>query len=301
METMDSTARAMLLCAGFGTRLQPLTFELPKPLVPVGDAPMVTGAMKFLARHGFQPLVVNTHHLPEHFSAAFAALGFPVRVVHETEILGTAGGVAGAKPWLGPAPVIVWNGDILAEPPLEALSEAAREYGLALTVAPGRGRGTVGVDAKGFVTRLRGEVFGAEVRAVDYIGVMALGHGCLEALPNRGCLIGDLVLPRLRRGAPVPTVTTEKFQDVGSLESYLNANLQWLESSGVGFWVADGATVSEGVDLANSLVGRGAVVKGVGRVERCVVWPGARVEAPLRNAVVLSRGQVVPIDSAAMP
>src|SRR5215471_12562414 len=81
---------AMILAAGLGTRLLPLTEELPKPLVPLGDGPLVTHAAARLAGAGLAPLVMNTHHLAPAFAhAGLDALG--VRVVHEPRILGTAG------------------------------------------------------------------------------------------------------------------------------------------------------------------------------------------------------------------
>jgi hypothetical protein len=76
--------------------------------------------------------------------------------------------------------------------------------------------------------------------------------------------------------------------DTGSLEAYLEANLEWL--AGCDAHVGEGATLEPGVGLKRSIVGRGAHVAGTGALEACVVWPGARARAPLERAIVTPRG-----------
>src|SRR5277367_6976775 len=105
----------MILAAGRGTRLRPLTDELPKPLLPVGDRPAMAHVAARLAAAGIREAVLNTHHLAAEFTPErLAALPLALRVIHEPEILGTAGGLANAAALLGDGDVVVWNGDILA-------------------------------------------------------------------------------------------------------------------------------------------------------------------------------------------
>src|SRR5688572_24464404 len=101
---MREPLTAMVLCAGLGTRLRPLTDELPKPLVPVGDRSLLAHIARVLAGAGFERLVINTHHLPELFPAAIRELSIEAHLIHEPVILGTAGGVAGARRFLGRGP-----------------------------------------------------------------------------------------------------------------------------------------------------------------------------------------------------
>ncbi len=152
--------RAMILAAGLGTRLRPLTDELPKPLVWVGDRPMVAHVAEQLAAGGIREAVLNAHHRAGDFSGgALAGLPIAIEIVHEAQILGTAGGVANASRALGEGDVVVWNGDILMELDVRALlaAHAGAGEGATLAVSPrGVGEGTVGVDARGRVVRLRG-------------------------------------------------------------------------------------------------------------------------------------------------
>ena len=119
-------SQAMILCAGLGTRLRPLTDELPKPLVPVGDRPLLAHITARLRSQGIHQVALNTHHLPRAFDSVYEWLDVEVKVVHEPEIRGTAGGVAGARRHFSSAPVLVWNGDILADPPVGRLLEGAQ-------------------------------------------------------------------------------------------------------------------------------------------------------------------------------
>jgi mannose-1-phosphate guanylyltransferase len=291
-------ARAMILAAGLGTRLRPLTTELPKPLVPLGDRPFVAHLIERLARAGLTEVVLNTHHGASHFDNRIEGFGAKVHLVHEPEIRGTAGGIAGARARLGPPPILAWNGDILADPPVRALLDAAAGGGLVLCVAPRpRGEGTVGLDAAGAVVRLRGETFGVEASGGDYVGIAALGAEVLARLPHAGCLIGDTALPALRRGESLATVRLEGvWTDIGSIAEYHAANMAWLAHGAPGgSFVAQGARVEPGVDVRASVVGQGALVVGAGPVERCVVWPGARAVAPLHDAIVTTSGAVVPV------
>lgn len=286
----------MVLCAGLGTRLRPLTLELPKPMVPVGDRPLFAHIAAALQGAGFSELVINTHHLPEAFANVGEEFGIELQAVHEPVIRGTAGGVAGVRERFGAPPVLVWNGDIWVEPPItELLAAAGDGLALAVRVRP-RGQGTVGLDANGHVVRLRGESFDDEHSGGDYVGVLALGARVLAALPSEGCLIGDVALPELRAGRGVRSVAIQgDFHDAGGPDEYLELNLRWL--AGRSHWCGPGAEVGSGVELDRALLGAGARVVGQGRLSRVVAWPGAVVEAPLADAIVTGGGRVVRVHS----
>ena len=289
-------ASAIVLGAGFGTRLRPLTDELPKPLAPVGDRSILEHTLTQLSRAGFTDIVVNVHHLAELFTRLLADRAVPVRRIVEAEIRGTAGGVAGARHVLSSAPVLVWNGDIFVDPPLDQLLVGCAPQSLCLGVAPRElGSGTVGLDEHGHVVRLRGERFGREQQSGDYVGVLALGADVLAALPERGCLFGDVALPMLRAGATIRSVpVTAPWIDAGDVQSLLAANLAWLSARGLDGFVAEGAELGPGVRLRDSLVGLGARVSGDGVLTRCVVCPGATATAPLTDSIVAPSGRVIP-------
>lgn len=291
----QAMAAAMILAAGYGTRLRPLTLELPKPLVWVGDKPAIYPIVEQLASAEIDRIVVNTHHKREAFSKDILSL-FPadLTIVTEVEILGTGGGVANASALLGDGCVVVWNGDILVDLNVKTLLAQRRDEVTLVAHPRPRGQGTLGVGADGKVVRLRGETFGEEVFGGDFLGVSLLGSEFRAMLPTPGCLVGDGVLPWLRLGRRVDVhFTTQSWEDIGSLESYWNANKRWMDKYHPNGYVHPSARVGDSVQVVGSIVGKDARVEGEGRLVDCVIWPGAVASAPLSKSVVTTEGRVV--------
>lgn len=107
--------KAMILAAGLGARMRPLTDHLPKPLLEAGGKPLIVWHIENLVRDGFTDIVINTAWLGEKLEAALgdgSALGAHISWSHEDEPLETAGGIIKALPLLGPQPFLVINGDV---------------------------------------------------------------------------------------------------------------------------------------------------------------------------------------------
>lgn len=278
----------MILCAGLGTRLRPLTDWLAKPMVPIGDRPAVAHVASRLVAAGFERLVVNVHHRPDDLRTW--AKTVPAAISEEPELLGTAGGVHRAASLLGSGDVLVWNGDILADLDPNELACAHRAVGATLAVVPrGAGEGNVGIGEGGRIVRLRRERFGEERTSADFIGIHVIGAALRERLPPRGCLVGDLYIPALRDGAVLAAhVVSTPFVDVGSLAQYVDANRAWLARQGAASWVAPDAEVHASVE--GSVVGARARIDA--ETVRCIVWPETRVGERVSDAIVTPYGTV---------
>jgi mannose-1-phosphate guanylyltransferase len=120
--------RAMVLAAGLGTRLRPLTYEITKPMVPVLDRPVMAHILDLLEHHGFERVVANLHYFPDSIRAYFGEQGI-LSYAYEPELLGTAGGVRGCAEFFGDEPFLVISGDALTDIDLTALMERHREAG----------------------------------------------------------------------------------------------------------------------------------------------------------------------------
>jgi mannose-1-phosphate guanylyltransferase len=291
--------QTMFLCAGLGTRLLPLTRELPKPMVPIGDRPILEHLAVALGRAGGVLRAVNTHHRPEKIREFALAYGESVHVSHEEKLLGTAGGVRAALGAFGDCPLVVWNADILTRPNILELVRSLEHAPIALAVEPRpAGQGNVGVTDSGRIVRLRQESIGSEVLGGNYIGILAMRPECLISLPIRGCLIGDVAIPMMRDEPGIFAVPHRvPWSDVGSLDVYLDENLRWLRQCEVkrSSWAHDTAEVSSNVDMRDSIVGSNARVEGQGLLERVVVWSGAICRAPLADAIVTPQAGVVQV------
>lgn len=107
--------RAMIIAAGHGKRMRPLSDETPKPLLKIGRYRLIEYHLLKLAAAGFEEVIINTYHLADQFEPALgdgSNYGIPIRYSHETRLMGTGGGVAQAMPLLGAQPFIVISGDI---------------------------------------------------------------------------------------------------------------------------------------------------------------------------------------------
>jgi len=129
--------KAMILAAGLGTRLRPLTHTMPKPLLPVAGTPLIVWNLLLLKRHGFLDVVINLHHLgPMIEQAVGNGSRYGMRVIYSREpvILGTGGGIKQAEPNFSGSPVLILNGDTLVEIDLEALWTFHRQRDAAATL-----------------------------------------------------------------------------------------------------------------------------------------------------------------------
>jgi mannose-1-phosphate guanylyltransferase len=111
--------RAMVLAAGLGTRLRPLTYEITKPMVPVLDRPVMEHIVELLARHGFTEVVANLHYFPQMIRDYF---GERISYNYEPELLGTAGGVRACAQFFGDESFLVISGDALTDIDLGAFA-----------------------------------------------------------------------------------------------------------------------------------------------------------------------------------
>jgi mannose-1-phosphate guanylyltransferase len=135
---MATMTQAFVLGAGLGTRLRPLTDDLPKPLVPIFQKPLITFALDHLIDIGIESFVINTHRLPDQFANVFAHGTYrdrPVKLVHEPELLGTGGGIKNIEMYLESAPFIVYSGDVLTDIDLQPLIDEHFRYGNDVTLA----------------------------------------------------------------------------------------------------------------------------------------------------------------------
>jgi mannose-1-phosphate guanylyltransferase len=286
---------AMVLAAGLGTRLRPLTDAIAKALAPVGDRPMLAHILERLRAAGVDRTAVNAHYKADQVRA-FLRCEPGSSLSYEPELLGTAGGVAQAGPMLGDGDVLVYNADILADIDLAALVAAHGSGSPEATLVVrlrAAGSGNVGLDDTGRIVRLRDQRSAPEALGADFLGVHVLGDRLRRSLPRSGCLVGDVYIPALLRGATLRGwAHASPTYDIGTLEGYLEANLAWLAPSGAAFWCGPGAEAAPTVTLDRVVLGEEAKAIGDGRLERSVVWPGAVAAAPLSDAIVTAREAV---------
>ena len=191
---LKTPSTAFVLGAGLGTRLRPLTDELPKPLLPVGGRPMIESCFEQLRRAGVRRILVNTHWKPEAYARAYPDNRWgdvELVFVHEPVLLETGGGLKAIEPLLGPDDDSLWiyNGDVFAGPDLEKLWRDHASSGAEATLLL-RGAGNVRVDTSGAIVDVRGRrgVTAGESRQFSGISLVSrkffrhLRAGVIESL-----------------------------------------------------------------------------------------------------------------------
>ncbi|SRR5712692_9897032 len=129
--------KAMVFAAGYGTRLGPLTDELPKALVPVAGRPMIEYPLLLLRHYGITEIVINVHHLGKKIEACFQdgkKLGLRIAYSEEKELLDTGGGLLQAKSFLQDGAFVVINTDVIIDLPLQAALDQHRKSRAAATL-----------------------------------------------------------------------------------------------------------------------------------------------------------------------
>ena len=308
----------MILAAGLGTRLDPITRHIPKPLVPVAGIPNIVRIVERLKKSGIAEVVINTHWLPDVLKAYLgdgSAWGVCLAYSDETEILGTGGGIRRALSLLGDDTFVVINGDALFAPDIEAavtFHEARRALAtLVVRADPAAERyGAVGVDDTGRIGRL---VYGGEdgphLRHYMFTGVHIISKEAARQLPERGCIVQETYIPLVEAGAPIYALPMGGyFCDLGTPERYLSANVELLTGrarlDGLkppenGVVIADTARVDRAATLGpGTAVSGRAQVLGAVHLERTVVLDGATVTADVTDAIVTPRSEIVSVSAS---
>lgn len=289
-------AAAMVLAAGHGERMQPLSRVLPKPALPLLDQPVVASALRLASSVGADRLVVNTHHLAEAMERALdeVHLDTELSVSRETELMDTAGGIALARDrgLLGErGPVLIINGDgwlnLDLDPLFERMSRSQDLVSLALLphLDPLRWSRVI-LDPAGRVHCIRkpGQPEANEVPFL-YPGVMLVAREALDALSVRPSAIHEcLWRPALADQRLGGVVVSGHWREIGTPADYLAAVMGRLEGGAP--VVHPSAEVHPSASVAGSYLGRGVRIGERAVVKESVIAEGAVV--PERTRVLRS-------------
>ncbi len=292
---------ALVLAAGLGTRLEPLTCVRAKPAVPVGGRPIVIRILEQLARAGVTDVVVNLHHRPETVTRAVGhggAAGVRVRYSWEPAILGSAGGPRQALPLLGSRFFIV-NGDTLtdlAPETLTALAQAHDRSGAAVTLAvmphPDPARyGGIATDGDGCATAF---TRAAGPPSAHFTGVQIAEASLFADLPARepAATIGGVYDRWLLTagGRPTGAIRTHpvegRFLDVGTPADCLAASLALDPDAAPG----NGSTIDPSASVTRSAVWDRVTIGPECRLDECIVADDVTLPAgvELRRQMVVT-------------
>jgi mannose-1-phosphate guanylyltransferase/mannose-1-phosphate guanylyltransferase/phosphomannomutase len=288
--------RAMVLAAGLGTRLRPLTYEIPKPMVPVLDRPVMAHIVDLLDRHGFEDVIANLHYFPDTIRDYF---GDRLAYRYEEELLGTAGGVRNCADFLTEdGAFLIISGDALTDIDLRAFEARHRAAGGIATlavkrVADTREYGVVIHDADGRIQGFQEKPDPAEALSdLGNCGIYIFEPEIFDHFPPEPFVdwAHDVFPTLLERDIPFYIHEIDDYwNDVGSLDELKAGTFDAL--TGALHLEIEGEEIAEGLRASD-----GSSFEGVANIEP-PVWIGADVEigpdVRLQGPVVIGDGSKI--------
>lgn len=317
--------KAMVLAAGVGSRLEPLTARVPKPLVPIANVPVMEHIVRLLARHGYTDIIANLHYLPdmlkEHFGDG-SEFGVNLTFRYEEELTGDAGGVRACRDFFDDT-FLVLMGDLLTDADLTSIVAEHKKKKALATIGVKHMEevehfGVVVRDENGFITGFqekpkREEALSNMVSA----GIYVLEPEVFDHMPATGVYgFGRQLFPTLVEGGQ--RVLGEEIKtywsDVGTIEQYRQSNFDVLkglanipipgtklQDAKKTLWLGDGASVSAQAKVEGRLLlGKNSTVDGAtiaGCVivgDNCQIHEGAHLEdVVVWSGSVIERGAII--------
>lgn len=286
--------KAMVLAAGVGSRLDPLTRQVPKPLVPIANKPVMEHILGLLKRHGVTEVMSNLHYLPEHVPAYFgdgSQLGLKLGYKVEATLSGDAGGVRACKEFFLDGTFLVVMGDLISDADLSYVIEQHRSKGAIATIALQKVSdvsrfGVAVTDPDGYIKGFQEKPAPHEaISDLASTGIYVLEPEIFKHMPGEGEYgFGRQLFPTLvNNGLPVLGVQIFGYwSDMGTLSHYLSTSFDALDGlvdiempgnaravSGYKCWTGSKSSIADDCKVEgsfllgqNSHVGPGVRIKG---------------------------------------
>ncbi|MFN7928015.1 MAG: NDP-sugar synthase [Blastocatellia bacterium] len=294
--------KAMILAAGFGTRLWPLTIERTKPAIPFLNRPLIAYTIDYLKQFGITDIIINLHHEPESVREQIGdGAEYGVKIYYsleEPEILGTSGALDKVRDLLTDETFLVINGKIITNLDLHAALETHRKKEAIATLvlkhnASREKFSEIKVDANGFY-----QGFGGFPPATDhrpavtatplmFVGIHILEPKIFEYIPRAvfSDSIRDVYPAAMAAGEKIATHTGEgDWYELSTLARYLEISLEFMQREGLSYTADTGCEIDATAQVTDSILWRNVQVEAGARVHQCVLADGVRIPADAQFA-----------------
>jgi len=286
----------MILAAGYGTRLWPLTLDRAKPALPFMGRPLVGYVAEYLARFGCDEIIVNLHHRPESVRTALgdgSDFGVKLSYIEEPVILGTSGAIDNARVFLEGDTFIVINGKLATDIDLNDALETHRRVGALATLVlrhnVERERySTVEVEdqlVKSFgvypatVSNASGFEHGAPAPLM-FTGIQILETRIFDDIP-RGIFshsVTDVYIPAIARGERIAAhISRGMWHELSTIQRYRDISLSLMQGEGRDLQIGSGTILEPGADVRQAILWENVRVEAGARVRRSIIGAGVHV------------------------
>lgn len=276
--------KAMIMAAGFGTRLRPLTDKTPKALVPVLNRSVLERNIEYLCNYGIKDIIINAHYHAnqiQDFVSAYKIPGGNLTVSHEKEILGTGGGIANCREFLKDNTFIVINSDILTNVNLDAAIKSHRESGDIVTMV-----------LHSYPRFNQIDITDSKIKTIHkttapgrlaFTGIHLLEPEIFKSLPDRvyADIISVCYNPLLDSGRSINAFieTNHYWYDIGTIESYKKANLDFLATKNLQFARGKNTCLDPSADLKNwAIIGNNVIIGKDTVIDSSIIWDNVIVK-----------------------
>jgi NDP-sugar pyrophosphorylase family protein len=287
--------RAMILAAGFGTRLFPLTIDRTKPAIPFLGRPLVGYVAEYVAKYGFKDVVVNLHHQPESVRASLgdgSEFGVNIQYTLETpDILGTAGALDLAKDLLKDETFLIVNGKIITDIDLTAALETHRRTKALATMVLKRNvkrEKFSTIETEGRLIKGFGK-FPVDdgKRTKDDAPLMFTGIHILEPevfnyIPQNqfSDIISVFYRPAIAEGKPIVAHVAEgMWFELSTIPRYLDITLAVLNGENNGLSIGENVNIAQTAEVRNSIIWDNVTIEPGAKLNRAILADNVRIKA----------------------
>lgn len=280
--------KALLLAAGLGTRLRPLTLMKPKSLVPVLNRPVIARNIDYLRNYDIEEIIVNAHYHSRQILDYLGKGDFPgvsIEVRVETEILGTGGGIKNCSDFWDDSPFIVMNSDILTDIDLKKVLEYhnASQCVATLVLHDYEPFNQIRIDDKSQIVDISQ---GKKPGRLAFTGIHILEPGTLSYIPESGySSIIDCYKRMIRSHTAINAYLSKGhyWHDIGSPDRYMKANREMLKLHEMVSEIGRDSIIAPSAEFIDwAIVGEKAHVEDGVEIERSILWDHVKVRENVR-------------------
>jgi NDP-sugar pyrophosphorylase family protein len=320
--------KAMILAAGFGTRLWPLTEDRTKPAIPFLNRPLITYAIEYLAQAGIHDIIINLHHQPDSITTPLgdgSQFGVTIQYSYEAEILGTSGAIDKVRDQLMDDDFIVINGKIVTNIDLQAAIREHRQRQAIATLVLKENKAherfsIVEIDERGYIANFAGfpkpaaneiamaegqnggtSVMQPELAPLMFVGIQVLSPRIFEYVP-RNCFshsVIDVYPKAMAAGeAVIAHLATGDWYELSTVERYLESSIHFARKKGLANVQGADCAIATDAFVEDSILWKGVTVEPGARIRQSVLADGVRIPANMiiDHAVVVRREVVTEIE-----
>lgn len=296
--------RAIILSAGYGTRLWPLTEDRTKPAIPILGKPLVGYVAEYIARYGFDDIAVNLHHRPESVRAALgdgSQFGVKLHYVEEPVILGTSGALDNTREFFENETFLVVNGKIITDIDLNAALETHRSMNalatLVLLLNTKRERFSVVETHQRRVTGFRGMPDNRCQTPLMFTGIHILEPRIFDYIP-RGVFsdsVTDVYPKAMANGETIAAhVGTGTWRELSTLKRYVDISVEMLKERGQSYVTGADCELAPSAEVSDSVLWDNVKINAAAQIRRSVLADDVQIPdaAVIENCVVVPRALV---------